>query len=134
MLDESLQLIRREGMEQVWARHRRLGAAFRAAAAAMGLTPVSRAPADTLTALWLPVSWRELDTRLRDEENLVVAGGQGKFAGKVMRIAHMGYTQINDLAAAAAGLARALSTCGHTADPARAEAAVRHEAGRPADT
>jgi aspartate aminotransferase-like enzyme len=129
MLDESLRLIRDEGMEHVWARHRRLGAAFRAAASAMDLRLVSRAPADTLTALWLPggVTWPALNARLRDAEGMVAAGGQGKLAGKIFRVAHMGYVAGEDIVRAVEGLARALSACGHAADAERAASTVRRE-------
>jgi len=136
MLDESLQMIRGEGLEHVWARHRRLGTAFRAAAAAMGLRLVSRAPADTLTALWLPeaVSWPALNARLRDSENMIVAGGQGRFAGKIFRVAHMGYAAGEEIVRAVEGLARALSACGHAADAERAASAARRELEHHPDT
>jgi serine---pyruvate transaminase len=136
MLDESLQLVRREGIEQVWARHRRLGAAFRAAASAMGLRLVSRAPADSLTALWLPegISWQALNTRLRDAEHMVAAGGQGRLAGTIVRIAHMGYVGDADLLGAVEGLARALTACGHPADARKAAAVAQHELDHHTDT
>jgi aspartate aminotransferase-like enzyme len=127
MLDESLRQIRSEGIDAVWARHRLLARAFRAAAAAIGLRLVSEAPADSLTALWLPpgVEWQALNARLRDSENLVAAGGQGHLAGRIVRIAHMGYVDGEHIIAAAEGLARALSACGHRAAPEAASAAAR---------
>ena len=136
VLDESLQMIRGEGIEHVWGRHRRLGAAFRAAAATMGLRIVSRAPADTLTALWLPegVSWPALNARLRDVEHMTAAGGQGRLAGGIIRVAHMGYVTGDDVIVTVEGLARALTACGYAADAGRAAAAARHELGHHTDT
>jgi aspartate aminotransferase-like enzyme len=71
------------------------------------------------------VEWQALNARLRDGENLVAAGGQGHLAGKIVRIAHMGYVDGEHIIAAAEGLARALTACGYRAAPEAASAAAR---------
>jgi len=66
--DAALQLILQEGLENVWARHRRLAAAFRAGILAMGLTLYSKSPSVSVTAVNLPpgVDWKAFNRALLD--------------------------------------------------------------------
>ena len=130
--DVALAMIREEGIERVWERHRRLGAGFRAGAAAMGLRLFSASPSDALTALWIPagVTWDALRAALREESGLTVAGGQGEFAGKIFRVAHMGSCDEMDVVTALAGLERALAACGAPAAPGAGVAAAVRAFGR----
>lgn len=131
-LEESLALIRAEGMEAVWARHRRLAAATRAGVRALGLPLLSSYPSDTVTAALLPagVSWQELN-RLLQADGIVVAGGQGAYAGKLIRISNLGFVAHDDLRAALASLERALTTCGAPVQPGAALAAFDGAPGGP---
>ena len=49
---------------------------------------------------------------LNKEYNTVLAGGQGKLAGKIVRIGHMGLVEKQDVAAAVAALGSALARLG----------------------
>ena len=134
-LEASLRLLREEGFEAVWERHRRLGEATRAGVRALGLRPVAedRWASRTVTAVWLPegVSAKALVGRMRERHGVVVAGGQGKLEGKVFRIGHLGYVWPQDVLRCMEALGEALKDLGVSVDPqAGVEAARRaFEAG-----
>jgi alanine-glyoxylate transaminase/serine-glyoxylate transaminase/serine-pyruvate transaminase len=99
-LQESLRLIEQEGIENVWARHRRLGAAVRAAVRAWGAgnqgpelycQDTSRY-SDSVTTILLPEghdadAFRKI---LLERYNVSTGGGLAKLMGRVFRIGHMG--------------------------------------------
>lgn len=109
-----LRLLRAEGMEQVWARHRVTAEGVRVGVRAMGLKIYPRQPSDSLTAITLPegVDGDKVVKMLRDEEGFIIAGGQGKLKGKLCRIAHMGYIDSYDCLVALAALERVLRRVG----------------------
>jgi len=116
--DASLARIREEGIENVWARHRRLAGGLRAAVQALGLALLSDSPSDAVTAVHLPpgTDWERFRLALRSGSGVTFGGGQGEFAGKIVRIAHLGYFDELDMISAAAALERALDACGCTFD------------------
>jgi aspartate aminotransferase-like enzyme len=61
---------------------------------------------------------------LRDRHGIVLAGGQGKLRGRIMRIGHMGYMNEFDIVTALAGLELALAELGYRA-PAPGAGAAR---------
>lgn len=119
-----------EGREQTWARHAAVAAGAAAGLEALGYTLV--APPEhrsaTVTAAWLPdgLDWGEFGSALRSR-GLVLAGGQGKWTGRILRIGHMGDVAWGEIDAALAVMAEALVAVGRPAD----HAAVR-DAGRAA--
>ncbi len=120
----------REGPARTWARHAAIAAGACAGLEALGFRPVAapEARSATVTAAWLPdgVDWGRLDTAML-RRGLVVAGGQGKWAGKIIRFGHMGDVTWDEIDAALAVTGEALADIGQPAD---AEAA--HLAGRAA--
>jgi aspartate aminotransferase-like enzyme len=92
-LDVALGLLEDEGYPQIFARHAACGAAARAGLSAMGFALLAdpRYASNTVTAAWLPagVEWSNLNRQLLDR-GLVLAGGQGKLAGRILRIGHLG--------------------------------------------
>jgi len=92
-LRRSLERIREEGIETVWARHHRFAEAVRAAAGALGLKVFSSAPADAVTALVMPegIDAEEVRKRLATTYGVMVAGGQEQLKGKIIRIGHIGH-------------------------------------------
>lgn len=100
-LQEGLRLLRAEGLEASFARHRRLARATRAGVEAMGLRPVADAPcaSSAVTAVWLPegVSARALVDEMYARHRIVLAGGQGKLSGRIFRIGHLGHVQPQDI-------------------------------------
>lgn len=112
--DEALEMIRAEGLEAVWRRHARHTASLRAGLAAMGLRLFSGSPSHAVTAVWLPdgVSWKDLQRTLRSSFGVIVAGGQGEYAGRIFRVSHLGYYDDLDMVAVVAALERALAQLG----------------------
>ncbi len=127
--DEALEMIREEGLEAVWRRHLRHAAAVRAGLTALGLRLFSSAPSHALTAVWLPdgVAWKDLQRTLRTTFGVVVAGGQGEYAGRIFRVAHLGYYDDLDIITLVAALEGALAALGCAAAPGAAVAAAQRE-------
>jgi aspartate aminotransferase-like enzyme len=114
-LREALRLIQAEGLEAVFARHRRIGAYTRAGLKELGLqlVPVDeRYASDTVTAFWVPDGWTDqaLAERLRVEHDVVLATGQGELSGRILRIGHMGYVSEADIDQVLEALRQTLTT------------------------
>lgn len=94
-LREALQMLRDEGLDNVFARHARLAEATRQAVRAWGLEMVCADPAaysDSLTAVMLP-SGSDADALRRlilERYDISLGAGLGRLAGKVFRIGHLG--------------------------------------------
>jgi alanine-glyoxylate transaminase / serine-glyoxylate transaminase / serine-pyruvate transaminase len=95
-LHESLVMLKNEGIENSWARHRKNHLALRAGLEAMGLSFIvnedSRLP--QLNTVTVPDGIDEalVRTRLLNEYNLEIGAGLGALAGKVWRIGLMGHS------------------------------------------
>jgi alanine-glyoxylate transaminase / serine-glyoxylate transaminase / serine-pyruvate transaminase len=103
-LREGLALVKEEGIENRWERHRRNHRAFVAGIEAMGLSMHVADPANRLWTLNTPripdgVDDAKVRSYLLEKRNIEIAGGFGPLAGKVFRIGLMGYgsTQENVL-------------------------------------
>ena len=97
----ALKLMAEEGKEAVFRRHRRVGQAMRTGLEQLGLrlfAEPSRA-SNTVTTFITPDGWTadELQTRLREDHGVIVAGGQGPLKGRVTRIGHMGYVDVQSV-------------------------------------
>jgi aspartate aminotransferase-like enzyme len=93
-LRESLNLIRKEGLEAVFERHEKLAAATRAAVKALGLELYAPdSPSNALTAVKVPegIQGGKLKALFFEKFGITVAGGQDQAKGKIIRIAHLGY-------------------------------------------
>jgi len=115
---QALKLILDEGIENVWARVTKLGAATRAAVVAMGLETFSQAPADCLTTVKMSegVDGNAVVAHMRDVEGVTPAGGQAQLKGKIVRLASMGYVNHVDIIAGLIALANALGKQGRQVD------------------
>lgn len=93
-LNEALRIIKEEGLEARWRRHRLNQQSLVAGLEAMGLNlvvqPEYRLP--SLTTVFLPEGLDDARARkkLLDEFGIEVGGGLGKFKGKVWRLGLMG--------------------------------------------
>ena len=94
-------MLEAEGLQEVYARHRRLADATAAGLEALGFTLFAaegyRSP--TVTAAVPPpgVEVSALRQLLRDKYGVVIAGGQGKMTGKMIRIGHLGAVSEGDV-------------------------------------
>jgi aspartate aminotransferase-like enzyme len=115
-LAESLRLIRKEGLENILARHARLARATRAAVGALGLELYApRAYSDAVTAVLAPpgIDGQKVVKILREKHNLTIAGGQDRAKGKIFRLAHMGYIDGSDIVAGIAAIELTLHELGY---------------------
>jgi alanine-glyoxylate transaminase/serine-glyoxylate transaminase/serine-pyruvate transaminase len=99
-LAESIDMLTEEGLDRVFARHIRHGAATRKAVEAWGLEVLCRDPryhSPVLTAVLVPGGHDADHVRkvILDRFDMSLGTGLGKVAGKVFRIGHLG--DINDL-------------------------------------
>src|SRR6185436_562940 len=90
-LREAIAMLREEGLENVFARHRRLAAAARAAVNHWGLEVLCLNPAEyspVLTAVLMPPGHDADQFRkvVLESCNMSLGSGLGKVAGKVFRI------------------------------------------------
>ena len=117
-----------EGPARTWARHEAIAHGAQAGIEAAGLRLVApsgrRSP--TVTAAWLPegLDWASFNAAMR-ARGLVVAGGQGKWVGRILRFGHMGDVEWADIGSALTVMAETLAEHGHAADPAAVETAGR---------
>jgi aspartate aminotransferase-like enzyme len=113
-VDAALQMIRKEGIENVWKRHERLAVALRSGIKALGLRLFSDTPSYAVTPVWVPegVEWKALNGLLKDKYGITIAGGQEEFAGEIFRISHLGYYDEIDMIAMLSALEMALAECG----------------------
>jgi aspartate aminotransferase-like enzyme len=140
-LDVALGLIEKEGLENVFERHRLLGRAARAAVKALDLElfgPEDEG-ANVVTAIKVPegVDGAKVPKTMRDKYGVTIAGGQNQLKGKIVRIAHTGYFGAFDILTTIAALEMTLSELGHSLDLGAGVGAVQGvflEAGVPAAT
>ena len=95
-LDVALEMLLAEGLDNVFARHRKVASVARDGVKGLGLRlfpEEERFASDTVTAVRVPegVEGKRLVGTLREEHGVVVAGGQGELTGKIFRIGHLGY-------------------------------------------
>ncbi len=111
-LDAALPMLAAEGPEAVFARHHRFASWTRAAAKSLGLELLAdeQYASDTVTAVRVPegIAGPAVSRRLREEHDVVIAGGQGKLAAAIWRIGHLGYLDEREFAACFSALQQAL--------------------------
>jgi aspartate aminotransferase-like enzyme len=117
-----------EGRQRTWARHEAIAAGSQAGLEALGLRLVA-APADrspTVTAAWLPegLEWAPFNADMRSR-GLVVAGGQGKWAGRILRFGHMGMVEVDEMVDAVRVMGETMADHGIQADASAAATATR---------
>ena len=125
--DMALEMIRTEGIENVWKRHERMAHAIRAGVLAMGLKLFSQEPSYAVTPVWVPdgVEWGAFNRGLKNDYGITVAGGQDNYAGKIFRISHLGYYDEIEMVGVIAAIERALRACNWQCDPGAGVKAVQ---------
>jgi len=91
-----------EGIENIFARHNRIGDFTRRGARDLGLELLCEDDSrcsDTVTAIKVPtgIDGGKLTSMLRKEHDIVLAGGQGKLSGQIFRIGHLGSVEESDI-------------------------------------
>ncbi len=108
-LKRSLEMILEEGLETRWERHRRASALLREGMRKFGLEPFvpDEWASPTVTSILPPdgLSPEDIIEYVRKRHGIRLAGGIGKYEGKVFRVGHMGPGATE---AAVAGVLRAV--------------------------
>ena len=115
-LNESLKMMRKDGLENIFARHKKMADAVRAAAKALGLELFApSAPSGAVTAVKVPagIDGEKLVKTMRDDYSVTIAGGQDELKGKVFRIAHMGFIGEFDIITGLSCLEKVLAQMGY---------------------
>ena len=111
-VQEGIRMLEEEGLPNVYARHRRLADATAAGLAALGFTLFAAEgyrSATVTSALPMPGldvgAYRRL---LRQQHGVVIAGGQGKMTGRMLRVGHLGAVADGDVVQVLWAMERAL--------------------------
>ncbi|MGA1843317.1 MAG: pyridoxal-phosphate-dependent aminotransferase family protein [bacterium] len=126
-LNETLKMIREEGLTNVFKRHATLAAATRAACQALGLELLANdSPSDAVTAVCAPegTDASQIIKKMKGKYGMIIAGGQEHLKGKIFRIAHLGYFDKCDIFSAVAHLELSLKELGIPAKPGAGIAAA----------
>jgi len=115
-LSVALEMMLKEGLANIVARHARVGKAARDGIKSLGLslfTEESHA-SNTVTAAAASdgLDIKKMLKILREEHQVVLAGGQQSLAGKIFRIGHLGWITEEDIEAVMSALKVALPQAG----------------------
>jgi len=118
-LDYALDKILEEGMGSVFERHATIGRLTREGVRGLGLSlfPDEGVASDTVTAVKVPkgVDAGQLIGKVKEDHDVVLAGGQKSLNGKIFRIGHMGRTTDGEIEQTIAALAMVLPKVGFNA-------------------
>jgi len=131
-LREALAMLLEEGLDNVFARHRRLADGARAAVNAWGLKLCAKEPkwqSDTVTAIMVPEGFNGADVidRAYRRYNLALGAGLSQMAGKLFRIGHLGDLNELMLLGAIAGAEMAMRDVGIDVELGSGVAAAQSE-------
>nr|MBU1328316.1 alanine--glyoxylate aminotransferase family protein [Candidatus Omnitrophota bacterium] len=115
-LREALKIIKEEGLDVIFDRHKKMAFSVRSAVKAMGLELFSPdVYSDGVTAVKVPqgIDGEKLVKTMRDKYGVGIAGGQDEMKGKIFRIATMGYITPSDLIVCLATLETVLLEMGY---------------------
>ena len=115
-LSVALEMMLKEGLPNIIARHARVGKAARDGVKSLGLSlfAAENCASNTVTAV---ATKDGLDTKkllkiMREEHQIVLAGGQQSLAGKIFRIGHLGWVTEDDIETIISALRVALPKAG----------------------
>lgn len=117
-LQTALQMMKREGLENIFSRHLRLTNAARAAAKAMNLNLL--APDDAASTAVTAVMTDDAEairSTMSQKYDIALAGGQDHLKGKIFRIGHLGFISDRDVMMTVACLEATLTELGHNFEP-----------------
>ncbi len=115
-LQTALQMMRNEGLENIFARHERNTLATRAAMEALGLPlfAPNHAASRAVTAVApTTVEAEKVRSVMKKQFNIALAGGQNQLKGKIFRIGHLGFISERDVLTVVGSLEATLRELGH---------------------
>ncbi len=115
--NKAIEMIREEGLANVFARHRVLGRACKEGVKALGLELFGPddPEANSVTAVKVPagIDGGKIGKIARDEYGVWLAGGQGKLKGQIFRFGHCGYFGAFDIIVGLSCVEMVLAELGH---------------------
>jgi len=120
-LNETLKMMKAEGLENIYTRHARLTKGLRAAIRAIGLelfVEDDSIGSNAITSILPPagVTVPNIRKTLKNDFDIIVANGQGKLTDKIFRMGHLGFICERDMIASVGALEMALAKLGHKFD------------------
>lgn len=129
-LNAAIEMFRSEGLEAMYDRHRKLSRMSHTALRALGCTLLaSDAPCPSVTGFFPPtgIDADALRSEARKSYGIRLAGGQGKFTGKIVRIGHMGFVDPFDVLAGITAIGQIIEKMGGAANTSAALSAILPE-------
>ncbi|MGH2413456.1 MAG: pyridoxal-phosphate-dependent aminotransferase family protein, partial [Microcystaceae cyanobacterium] len=99
-LQVALQMMKAEGLENIFARHQRLTQAIRSAMKALGLplfAPDEAASTAVTAVAPTGVEAEQIRAVMKKQFDIALAGGQDHLKGKIFRIGHLGFASERDM-------------------------------------
>jgi aspartate aminotransferase-like enzyme len=119
-LQVALQMMKKEGLENIFARHHRQMNATRAAMRALNLPLLApdqaASPAITSVAP-VGVEAEQIRSVMRKQFDIALAGGQDHLKGKIFRIGHLGFVSDRDILTALGALEATLQSLSYDFTP-----------------
>lgn len=116
-LQVALQMLKDEGLENIFSRHQRSKSAIRAAVQALNLPTFApdEAASPAVTAVAPDrVDTEQIRSTMRKQFNIALAGGQDHLKGKIFRIGHLGFVGDRDILTCISALESSLQILGDT--------------------
>lgn len=128
---EALRLIKEEGLEKIYDKHRNLALATQKGVAALGLSllPEQKDSSYIITAVRAPegIDIGKVIKRMNNEFDIMITGGQKGLKGKIFRIGHCGYVSGSDLMKTFSALEICLEKEGYKLDSGASVKAIQNE-------
>ena len=117
-LNEALKMLKKEGLEKIYARHQKLALGLRKAVRALGLELFVKDDANAsyaITSILPPegVSVPDIRNGFKNGYDIVVANGQNQLKDKIFRMGTLGFVSERDLLTAVGSLEAVLAKLGH---------------------
>ena len=122
----ALEMMREEGLENIFARHTRHKEASRAAMKAFGLdllAPDTHASPAVTSVVSESVDTEKVRSIMKNRFDIALAGGQDHYKGKMFRMGHLGFVSDRDVLCAISALESTLKEMGHQVSGSGVEAA-----------
>lgn len=126
---EALKMMKEDGLDNVFARHKKLALATQAGIKALGLELFAKQDVSSyiITAIKAPenIEIGKVIKTMNLKHDIMITGGQKHLKGKIFRIGHCGYTFDLDLIKTFAALESSLSENGYKVDMGASVGAVQ---------
>jgi aspartate aminotransferase-like enzyme len=115
-LDAAVDVMLREGMENVWDRHQTLARHVRSGLGRLGVEVLAEPGYESasVTAMLTPSPWKagDFQAAVQAESHIVLATGQGHLSERINRIGHMGFVAQPELDATLEAIGRQMRSTG----------------------